>query len=721
MPDLGSGFRATESYPVPAALYDALVKTPVEGVKVWNGTTAFPAVAEGTEEDPVKISTPEELAYVILNGGGGYYKLTSDIYLNDPDMVDWSTGTPVEGYTPNEWYNSNSTAVFSGTIDGDGHIIYGLYYKRDSGERTDGNYIVGYGLIPSASNADIIGLGIDKSYLEAYTNYSFGTFIGNGQSNKLTGSMSECYVGSQVTVKGYDTGLFIGGGSIGSAGFTFTDCYSLGNLDFSHRGGLVGDAWTSHYSFERVYTLNGKLMGNGTPKSSKNAYANLDEGQMTGKVTDGNTLVLGDAFVATESYPVLKAFAGEREGWNGLAEPFTVGDGASESTAYEISTLGQLAHAVALGGGKYYKLVSDIYINDVEKINWSDGTLKDNTYTPNTWFYGTDTESAKYNGFSSDMTWSGTLDGNGHTVYGLWYSPDFSGTGAGLIPGVSSGTVKNLSLSDSYVVGGRFIGAIASTFAGKADGVVADETVTVIGKKNVVKDSYATGGLFGYTNGITISNCAFYGKLSGYNHVYGLVGTSWGSRIHATNCFAIGYQPFTTSVGVKKYTTQEDADANYQTYYGNLYQVNNVYTDTHARNNTVTYKYDSDGVDTDSDENLEYDVSQSYTVFEFTVLAHDQITGSSSLTNMSAMDGDFWYATDTYPRTYYWARSNGDLDLDGKPVLSADILAIRNHILGTKENSYADMNGDGDVNVCDLVKAWNSCPQRYKINGETYI
>ncbi|MEE0929055.1 MAG: hypothetical protein UIG59_07675, partial [Acutalibacteraceae bacterium] len=667
MPNLGNGFVATESFPVPAAFADAFNSVATPG-KVWNGTTAYPTKGNGTAESPYEIATAEQLAWAIATNGNANFKLTADIFLNDISKIDWTSGEPVEGYTPNEWYSATECArAFNGSIDGDGHVIYGLYYKKSEAEGFTGSLTTGYGLIPSASKAKISRLGIDKAYMEAYTNYSFGTFVGNGQSNHLKGYLEECYVGSGVTLKGYDVGALIGGGQLTEI-YKIKNCYSLATLSVEHRGGLVGDCWSNHYDMRNVFSNNGKLMGNHKPVYSENCYTTvastgatqLSTNKMIGKVTEGNAMVLGDAFVATEGYPVLKAFAGEVEGWSGLAEPFAAGDGASEATAYEIKTLGQLAHAVALGGGKYYKLVRDIYINDVNKINWSDGTLLDDAYTPNVWFTGTDEEAAKYNGFTNNMQWRGTLDGNGHVIYGLWYSPEMTETTAGLIPGVSSGTVKNLAISKSYAVGGRFMGAISSTFAGTAENIVIDETVTVVNKKNVVKDSYSVGGLFGYTNGVTLRNCGFYGKLVGITHTYGLVGTSWGSMVDAANCFSIGYQPFTTSTPAKKYTTEEAANAGYATHFGNMYKVNNVYTDAYFRDNTAAYIYDSDGIDTNGDGSLEYDVTKYYTVFNFTKLSNRQMIGFSALDNMPGLSTDFWHAGATYPRTFIWARANGD-------------------------------------------------------------
>ena len=93
---------------------------------VWGGKPAEKfAGGAGTVDDPYKISTGAELAYLAekVNGGesysGNYFKLTSDIRLNTDDV-------PTSG---NEWTPiGNGTAKpFSGIFDGAGHVISGLY------------------------------------------------------------------------------------------------------------------------------------------------------------------------------------------------------------------------------------------------------------------------------------------------------------------------------------------------------------------------------------------------------------------------------------------------------------------------------------------------------------------------------------------------------------------------------------------------------------------
>lgn len=674
-------------------------------VAVWDGSSIIEPAGTGSKNDPYRISNGAELAWMVMSyGGGKYFSLVDDIYLNEVDKINWQTGEVEEGYNVRQWYNrTQAWQTFNGNVNGNGHVIYGLYIN-DQTQFAEGSG--GFGLFPVCGNVTINGLGIDKSYLEGYTMYSIGAFAGYGQGS-LQGSMENCYVGADVTIKGKDAGAFVGGGDIASM-FTIKNCYSLATLSYTRRGGLVADSWTSEYTFENVYCLD-SILTNVVAKAT-NCYSTksgtgltqVAEANMKGRVTDGNSLVLGDAFVATEGFPVLKVFTENPDStdWNGLAELPAGGDGSSMANAYEISTIGQLAYFVAQGWGNA-KLVNDIYINDVDKIDWSTGAILDENYTPNTWFYGTDNGAAYYIGFGGKKAFSGNFDGNGFTIHGLWYSPDFDKITAGLFPGGSSATIRNLQIANSYVVGGRFVGALSSTFSGTVENVVVDNTVTVKQKRNLTTDSFSVGGLIGYSNGVTIKGCASTAKLIGDSHKYGLIGTSWGTKIDASNCFSYGVQPFTTSIGSKTFANAEEAN----TFYSNLYKVTDVYTDVTSRANTVSYKLGEE--------------SASHEVFTFTKLTSDQMKGKSALDNMPAMSKDLWYATDDLPKTKWWAVANGDADLDGIQAMAGDYAAIRKAIIGAGDTGCTDYNRNGKTDICDLVKIWYLTPTYYG-SGFTY-
>ncbi len=690
------------------------ISTVVAENKIWDGSTAGGEIqGGGTEQNPFLISNAVQLAWVVNNGGNGrYYELTTDIYLNDVDKINWSTGEAIGDYTPKSWYTSdNVSKAFSGVIDGNGFVVYGLYYK-DATET--GSRITGYGLFPLGGKLTIKNLGIDKSYLEAYTNYSLGVFVGLGQGT-LSGLIDCCYTGAEVTVKGFDAGSIAGGGDLAGT-LTLRNTYSLATVNGSHLSGMVGDIWTNEYVIKNCYAVGTKLTGKGEP-TVKNSYSTIESkgatvlsaDDMKGTALSGNNLALSDAFVATDSYPVLKPFCDNAKySWNGMLHAFESGSGTSDDP-YLIENAGQLALAIKTASGNY-KLIKDIFINDIEKINWSTGKVKENaSYIPNSWFYGDNDGSNFYISDGTSVQFKGSIDGNGFAVHGLWYSDASAHTAVGLVPAALNTTLKNITLSNSFIYGGRFTGPISCYFGGTISGCVVDESVTVCGTDAKNFESESIGGVVGWGQGITLTDCGFSGTLkkigTGGHHIYGLVGTSWGTKVIAENCYSIGYQPFTTSIGSQNYATQAAAEAGYN----NLYKATNCYTDTISKENKVSYKYDSDGKDTNGDGKLEYDKSGTYTVFTFGQLNFNQIKSKEALDYMKGFSSDKWYTREALPPIQTsFIKAHGDVNGDGKFAEYADIIALRNTLIGkTATVVYPDANLGGDTDICDLVAVSN--------------
>jgi hypothetical protein len=85
----------------------------VSAAEVYDGTSVSASLAgAGTEADPYLIANGADLAYFAANAvAGASYKLTADIiWANAPTANNW---TPVP--------------AFSGTFDGNGHTISGIY------------------------------------------------------------------------------------------------------------------------------------------------------------------------------------------------------------------------------------------------------------------------------------------------------------------------------------------------------------------------------------------------------------------------------------------------------------------------------------------------------------------------------------------------------------------------------------------------------------------
>lgn len=682
---------------------------------VWDGSiaTAFSG-GKGTQSNPYLISNGAEFALAVKEYNkywNKYFCVTEDIYLNDINKINFLTGEPEDGYTPNSWIALDLPDSNSGWIDGNGHVIYGLYINSPQSTKNAALFPYTY------AGLKINDLGIDCAYIN--TSGNAAAFIAYHKNiNSTKSSFENCFVGENVKISGNTAAGFIAAGE-GTA--NFKNSYSAANLNATNvEGGFTGDTANLTVTADNCYSTTKFDGGNCTKLTFKNCYCTeqsaegltaLPDSRMKKTVGEGNKMVLGRDFVATETYPVLKVFQKNySDPWNGLAEYITKGSGTN-TDPYLIENAGHLAYAVGIGGGShYYKFTGNIYINDIDKINWKSGRLIENTgYRPRPWFTGTTHDCASYKSILDDKdVFYGNVDANGYSVYGLWYPTEMTEIASGLIPSARKTTVKNLTLSYSFVVGGRFVGAVSSCFGGELNGVFVDDTVTVCAKQNAEEQpSFSVCAGVGYSVGITLRNCGTTASLISYTgetykHTYGLVGTSWGTKIYAENCYSLGYQPFTTSLAIKNFDSETDAN-NYKSTYDSLYTLNNVYTDTVKRTNTIAYTYDSDGIDTDGDGSFEYDVAVNYEDFTFTKLDSAQFKGADALENLSGFTADNWVTGKSAPILRTRSESLGDVDADGEYITEKDILLMRKFLVGAENLISADTNRSGSADVCDLV------------------
>lgn len=152
------------------------------------------------------------------------------------------------------------------------------------------------------------------------------------------------------------------------------------------------------------------------------------------------------------------------------------------------------------------KLLADITIN--EDVSGSDATSQKYKWTP----IGTD--SSKY---------TGTFDGNGHTISGLYINSTAANTGMfGRIG--SSAVVKNLTLADSVI-------RSTKNYTGAITGYIDDAaSVTNCHTKNSVQVTAAkfTGGIVGYQDDTsTLTRCSNAAEVTGANNVGGISGYNW--------------------------------------------------------------------------------------------------------------------------------------------------------------------------------------------------
>lgn len=258
-----------------------------DSVAIWSGESKAPVDSDG--DGVYEITSGEELAYAVFSGGGAdtSYKLTSDIYLNDINKIDWTTGEAKEDYTPNSWYaNHTVTAAFQGIIDGDGHMVYGLYLEDNPSSYVA--YHEGTGLIPKLaenSNTTIKNLGVDYAYLHYETSASAFVAVAQAGSN-LT--MDGCFAGENVTLKAATAGA-LRAYAREVAGTTITNCYSLATTVGNSYSGLIGNIWGSNIIVKNSYNANGAILSDAwvstVDQGLENVYA-TDKGAYVDKVVE---------------------------------------------------------------------------------------------------------------------------------------------------------------------------------------------------------------------------------------------------------------------------------------------------------------------------------------------------------------------------------------------------------------------------------------------------
>ena len=141
------------------------------------------------------------------------------------------------------------------------------------------------------------------------------------------------------------------------------------------------------------------------------------------------------------------------------------------------------------------------------------------------------------------LPYSGTFDGNGHTISGLNVSveSDF----AGLFGVVTGGTIKNLTVAGS-VEGSTAVDSVAGGIAGKA----TDSTIEACANLCSVSANQYVGGIAGMIHNTTVRDCYNVGTVTGGSNAGGIVGrTPPQSSNTIANCYSVGNVSATSHAG----------------------------------------------------------------------------------------------------------------------------------------------------------------------------
>lgn len=175
----------------------------------------------------------------------------------------------------------------------------------------------------------------------------------------------------------------------------------------------------------------------------------------------------------------------------------------TKNDPYIISNASELRKLADDGGhkGDYFKMTADITIN--HNVLKSDGSLNGNGSNFEEWI---------------PIVSSAYFDGGGHTISGIYINSgeDYKGLFR------NAYRVENLTLKDSYIKGGRYVGMIAC--AGEKGVENCVNYATIVGTRYV-------GGVVGLCNNnlgndeySSINKCINYGTVTGSNQVGGICG-----------------------------------------------------------------------------------------------------------------------------------------------------------------------------------------------------
>ena len=487
---------------------------------VWSGGAAAEyAGGQGTQEEPYRIATGEQLALLVQTDAtataGKYYVLTEDIRLNDTSAEDWK-----QSATP--WVQSDVS--FRGQLDGQGHVVEGLFIDADVTTTTRAGLFCFIG-----PGAVVKNVGIVKADLKAKFVGSIAAYIEHMDGTPPR--ISNCFAASSVKIQGADVGGLVGATP---RPVCMEDSFFTGSLTATgKKGGLVGSLWgaadANNTVIRRCYVYGenrDSALGNVSAKMVlENVYATqgqtgvteLEPGHMIGDAA--KTSMTGFDFdtvwrTVEGGTPQLRVFPlfDDSAVWSGgTAAEYAGGQGTQEDP-YQIATGEQLALLVQTDAtataGKYYVLTEDIRLNDTSAEDWKQSA------TP--WV-------------QSDVSFRGQLDGQGHVVEGLFIDADVTTTTrAGLFCFIGPGAVvKNVGIVKADLKA-KFVGSIAA-YIEHMDGT-PPRISNCFAASSVKIQGADVGGLVGATpRPVCMEDSFFTGSLTATGKKGGLVGSLWGA------------------------------------------------------------------------------------------------------------------------------------------------------------------------------------------------
>ncbi len=431
------------------------------------------------------------------------------------------------GYSKNSISYSYNTAAVSGSssvggvvgsMKGSVNSVYNNGSVTASGQRVGG----------------LVGEGTDAFTIQ--NSYNTGTVTGQSLvgalagSSSVTGEIDNCYYVEGFAVDGSSTMQNAVGNA--TAGYTTADKNPMKKANGQFVGGEV------------CWLLNGSTDAGTTwyQTIGSDAYPVLDNTRRPVYRIDETQYYSNEPKEIPAAHEELLA---SLEGEGTPESPYLIPDYVSLVSFRCIVDSG---YTMACG-----KLTADIVMN--ESVLDANGNLRSDyrsaglkTWTP----------------FAKNVNYMGVFDGNGYTVSGMYIQS--SDPYSALFSQINGATLKNVSLTDSYVKGGVAGSSLICGYAKNAvlsdcmtDGCLIGGDLGVSGcicamaencsftnctnNANIINGGMAIGGIAGETSNCSISRCVNNGTIdlpSGSSMVGGIVGYSYQGNLNVDKCYNTG-------------------------------------------------------------------------------------------------------------------------------------------------------------------------------------
>ncbi|MFA5056253.1 MAG: GLUG motif-containing protein [Dehalococcoidia bacterium] len=485
------------------------------------------ANGSGTVGDPWLITNVSELQAMICNLSA-HYALANDI--DASATSGWNGGA---GFIP----VGNGSGAFTGTFDGRGYTVTGLFINRSA----DNVGLFGYvnpewaavsnvSLVDlNITGADFVGGLAGSNYGSVYNCSAAGNVSGSQSVGGLMGynmgTVSNSSAAANVSGTYMHTGGLVGWNDNSSGYGTISNSYASGTVDgVDNVGGLAG-------------TSNG-IIDNSS--STASVDGNDDVGGLVGENVTGGSVSNSSAAGAVNGRYYVGGLAGENQVNGSIYDSHSTGNtsgtncigglvglnNASTSDSYAAGKVTGNQHVGGFAGYNDYGTVNSSYSTGGVNGNWDVGgfvglnnwgTVNNSYSTGNV--SGTNNRVGGFVGTNYANVSDSYARGN---VSGIQYIGGFAGQNHGLSAVItmsySTGTVSGTSnlggfvgsnsfgtVNNSYAIGNVSGGTTVGGLAGYTSGDTSGGSVKHSYSKGTVSGSGNLGGLIGFNDNCSVS------------------------------------------------------------------------------------------------------------------------------------------------------------------------------------------------------------------------